>query len=120
MHPGVNLLPDANWHPGANCAHERGFRLNSTQVLTSTVISCTMRYSSVCHAFKLVHNADFLHYLLLFKFSQYNVAIPRDRSNARLFIILIEHILYEPLHNKTCLLNFRPGLTQTGLYNHRR
>ena len=24
MHPGVNLLPGANLHAGANCAHEHG------------------------------------------------------------------------------------------------
>ena len=24
LHPGVNLLPGANLHPVANCAHERG------------------------------------------------------------------------------------------------
>ena len=27
---------------------------------------------------------------------------------------------YEPLYKKTCLRGFQPGLTQTGLYNHRR
>ena len=29
-------------------------------------------------------------------------------------------ILSEPLHEKTNNLGFRPGLTQTGLYSHRR
>ena len=28
--------------------------------------------------------------------------------------------LFEPVHEKTNNLGFRPGLTQTGLYNHRR
>ena len=27
---------------------------------------------------------------------------------------------YEPQHEKTCLWGFRTGLTETGLYNHRR
>ena len=27
---------------------------------------------------------------------------------------------YEPVHEKTINLGFRPGLTQTGLYSHRR
>ena len=27
--------------------------------------------------------------------------------------------LYEPHREKTCLLGFRPGLTQTGLYSHK-
>ena len=29
MHPVVNLLPGANLHPGANCAHEHGLRNES-------------------------------------------------------------------------------------------
>ena len=29
-------------------------------------------------------------------------------------------ILFEPVHEKTNNLGFRPGPTQTGLYNHRR
>ena len=30
------------------------------------------------------------------------------------------HILYEPLHEKTCLRGFRPGPAQTRLLNYRR
>ena len=29
-------------------------------------------------------------------------------------------LLYEPCHEKTGLWDFRPGLTQTGLYNNRK
>ena len=28
--------------------------------------------------------------------------------------------IYEPHNEKTCLRDFRPGLTQTGLYSHKR
>ena len=30
------------------------------------------------------------------------------------------HIIFEPSHDKTNNLGFRPGLTQTGLYKHKR
>ena len=32
----------------------------------------------------------------------------------------VEDMLWEPRHEKTCLWGFRPGLTQTKLYSHRR
>ena len=36
------------------------------------------------------------------------------------FMRRLIHIIYEPVHEKTNNLGFRPGLTQTGLYDHRR
>ena len=36
------------------------------------------------------------------------------------FVIGFSDVINEPVREKTNNLGFRPGLTQTGLYNHRR
>ena len=35
-------------------------------------------------------------------------------------IFALRKIIIEPVHEKTNNLGFRPGLTQTGLYSHRK
>ena len=41
------------------------------------------------------------------------------RYAASLAFANVQPIIIEPVHEKTNNLGFRPGLTQTGLYNHR-
>ena len=38
----------------------------------------------------------------------------------RLGIEVVVNVINEPVHEKTDNMGFRPGPTQTGLYNHRR
>ena len=45
-------------------------------------------------------------------------ASPVSRRRLTISIVSANRI-YEPRHEKNSLLGFRPGLTQTGLYNHR-
>ena len=49
------------------------------------------------------------------------LALKVDRffASEALIILHINHILFEPVHEKTNNLGFRPGPTQTRLYSHR-
>ena len=41
-------------------------------------------------------------------------------ENNKTLIVIVRMHTFEPVHEKTNNLGFRPGLTQTGLYKHRR
>ena len=73
--------------------------------------------NSICQTFKEIHNADYLHYLLLIKYSPWEF----NRS----FV----HVQWDAAHNCKCIWavswenlswGSRQGLIRTGLYNHRR
>ena len=46
--------------------------------------------------------------------------VPKGGKGGKQGKLALTHELYEPHHVKTCLWGFRPGKTQTGLYNNRR
>ena len=49
---------------------------------------------------------------------RFSVAFPKKMQHCAVIISLFHQILYEPVHEKTNNLGFRPGLTQTRLHSH--